>query len=78
MKTICTEGVSDGQRIERGGGEAMEITQSPPLPTVHSNSNSNVATLRNDREPFNITSPSINEKLALLVTSISYIKHINE
>ena len=47
MKTICTEGVSDGQRIERGGGGAMEITQSPP-PTVHTNSN--VAALRNDRE----------------------------
>ena len=25
MKTICTEEVSDGQRIERGGGEAMEM-----------------------------------------------------
>lgn len=78
MKTICSEGVSDGQRIERGGGGPMEITQSPPPPTVHSNSNSNVATLRNDREPFKITSPSINETLALLVTSISCIKHISE
>ena len=78
MKTICTEGVSDGKRIERGGGGAMEITQSPPPPTVHSNSNSNVAALRNDREPFNVTSPSINETPALLVTSIWYIKHISE